>query len=71
MRDTIVRVAHDLFADRGANVTLDEIAATVGITTPYLQTYFTSIDEVRAATRSLPSVSKGGDDVRPRAEPVA
>jgi AcrR family transcriptional regulator len=49
MQCTILRVAGTLFDRFGAdNVSLDEIAVTVGITAPYLQTYFSSADEIRS-----------------------
>jgi AcrR family transcriptional regulator len=55
MRNTIVHLANDLFADhRVGTVTLDEIAATAGITTRQLQTYFTSTAAIQAAIVSCP-----------------
>lgn len=51
MRNTIIDVAGDLFADRGAeNVSFDEIAATAGITARQLRAYFTSTTAIQAAT---------------------
>ncbi|GAB3161777.1 hypothetical protein GCM10027258_79410 [Amycolatopsis stemonae] len=50
MRDTIIAVAADLFAERGADdVGFDEIAATAGISARHLRVYFTSTTAIRAA----------------------
>ncbi|MFI6029427.1 TetR family transcriptional regulator [Amycolatopsis magusensis] len=55
MRQFITAVAADLFADREhSEVSLDELAATAGMTTRHLQSYFTSIEAVRAALPPVP-----------------
>ena len=60
MRDAILRAAGHLFAEHGVEqVSLDEIAATVGITTRQLRAYFTSTIGIHEAMAH----GKGGGDV--------
>lgn len=68
MREIILRAATDLFAEHGVEqVSLDEIAATVGITARHLRAYFTSTAGIYdAMTRA-----GGGRDVHPRSNQVA
>ncbi|WP_158892549.1 hypothetical protein [Amycolatopsis anabasis] len=69
MLNSILSIADDLFRDKqrhgsdAGTVTLDEIAATVGIKTEHLLTYFETTDEIRreldARHRSAPPSNPG------------
>ncbi len=68
MRDAILRAAADLLAEHGVEeVSLDEVAATVGITARQLQAYFTSIAGIYDALAH----DEGGCDVRTGSNLVA
>lgn len=60
MRDAILRAAADLFAEHGVEqVSLDEVAATAGVTVRQLRTYFTSTVGIQVALAQ----DEGGRDV--------
>jgi AcrR family transcriptional regulator len=74
LRDEIIEAAQTLMADKGYGaMSMDELAAHVGISKPTLYTYFANKDElvVEAATRDMRQMVAVIEDQPPERTPLA